>query len=104
MNELKLRAAIERIEVPEFVVWLDSKLSVKTRHLTDKTVDELLALFTQELQARLERAMDAMPHKEGGAATGRNYWSGYAKGNNEAIDARLAALNAGFGDLEKENV
>lgn len=33
-----------------------------------------------------------LPFRIGGAAIGRNYWSGVAKGNNDAIDQIEAAL------------
>ncbi len=41
-----------------------------------------------------------MPIRQGGAAIGRNYWSGVAKGNNDTLDEMQEAIKRYCGVLK----
>lgn len=42
-----IREALEQLKVPTLIIMLEEGMEVKTDHLVDKTIDEIVALFDQ---------------------------------------------------------
>lgn len=57
-----------------------------------KALDEIMRLIAQHDRQLLQRVEATLPAYEGGAALGRNYYTGYARGNNDVLDRVKAIL------------
>jgi hypothetical protein len=53
--------------------------------------------FNKYKQTLLSVVLEALPVREGGAALGKNYRTGYAKGNNDTLDEMEANIRKVFG-------
>lgn len=67
----------------------DDNMGAEDWTLSDKVIDEAS-------QALLSAILKVKPIREGGAAVGKNYRSGHAKGNNDALDEWEQAIKRLF--------
>lgn len=69
---MSLRDDLGKLEVPKMVVWIDKDIKVETTHLTEKTINEVIALILKKLPEKKDFSTEAADEWENASWVGFN--------------------------------